>query len=201
MKSTARLLNLYECIYGFAVAIVLVAAAVAVAQRPVLPRNLVHRAAGAGSARAPGSRCGASLARVSALRPHSGSEAFFLPREPQVPPAARTWRSRSGARGAASGVWPGREGAHGVGGTPFVSLSVAPKELGHKDMDSNRVADRTVLSLSSMGLKRGERHTAHRQQMSRTLLLRPCCRGLPVWRRFPRAIFGPGDPARPGMAA
>ena len=32
MKRTARLLNLYECIYGFAVAIVLVAAAVAVAR-------------------------------------------------------------------------------------------------------------------------------------------------------------------------
>src|SRR5262249_20461259 len=52
------------------------------------------------------------------------------------------------------------------GNTPFVSLSVAPKELGHKDMDSNRVADGTVLPRSLMGLKRGERHTAHRQQMN-----------------------------------
>ena len=51
------------------------------------------------------------------------------------------------------------------GGTPFVSLSLAPKELGQNDMDSNRVADRTVLSRSLMGLKRGERHMAHRQQM------------------------------------
>ncbi|MGE9008947.1 cytochrome P450 [Leptospira interrogans] len=52
------------------------------------------------------------------------------------------------------------------GNTPFVSLSVAPKQLGHKDMDSNRIADRTVLPRSLMGLKRGERHTAHRQQMN-----------------------------------
>ena len=52
------------------------------------------------------------------------------------------------------------------GNTPFVSLSVAPKELGQKDMDSNRVADGTVLPRSLMGLKRGERHTAHRQQMN-----------------------------------
>ena len=52
------------------------------------------------------------------------------------------------------------------GSTPFVSLSVAPKELGQKDMDSNRVADNTVLPRSLMGLKRGERHTAHRQQMN-----------------------------------
>jgi cytochrome P450 len=52
------------------------------------------------------------------------------------------------------------------GNTPFVSLSVAPKALGQKDMDSNRVADGTVLPRSLMGLKRGERHTAHRQQMN-----------------------------------
>jgi cytochrome P450 len=52
------------------------------------------------------------------------------------------------------------------GNTPFVSLSVAPKELGRQDMDSNRVADNTVLPRSLMGLKRGKRHTAHRQQMS-----------------------------------
>jgi hypothetical protein len=52
------------------------------------------------------------------------------------------------------------------GNTPFVSLSVAPKELGQKDMDSNRVADNTVLPRSLMGLKRGERHTAHRQLMN-----------------------------------
>jgi cytochrome P450 len=33
-------------------------------------------------------------------------------------------------------------------------------------MDSNRIADRTVLPRSLMGLKRGERHTAHPQQMN-----------------------------------
>ncbi len=31
------------------------------------------------------------------------------------------------------------------GNTPFVSFSVAPKEFGQKDIDSNRVADGTVL--------------------------------------------------------
>ena len=36
-------------------------------------------------------------------------------------------------------------------------------------MDSNRVADNTVLPRSLMGLKRGERHTAHRQQMKPAL--------------------------------
>jgi cytochrome P450 len=53
-----------------------------------------------------------------------------------------------------------------VGNTPFVSLSVAPKELGHKDMDSNRVADNSVLPRSLMGLKKGERHSAHRHEMN-----------------------------------
>ena len=66
------------------------------------------------------------------------------------------------------------------GSTPFVSLSVAPKELGHKDMDSNRVADNTVLPLSLMGLKRGERHTEHRQHMNPQFapkaVLRGACR-------------------------
>lgn len=52
------------------------------------------------------------------------------------------------------------------GGTPFVSLAVAPKELARSDMESNRVADRTVLPRSLMGQRRGERHTAHRQQMA-----------------------------------
>ena len=31
--------------------------------------------------------------------------------------------------------------------TPFVSFSVAPKEFGQKDMDSNRVADGTRLHI------------------------------------------------------
>ena len=52
------------------------------------------------------------------------------------------------------------------GSTPFVSLSVAPVELQQRDMDSNRRADRTVLPRSSMGLPRGEQHTAHRRQMT-----------------------------------
>ena len=55
------------------------------------------------------------MARASALRPHSWSEAFVLRRKPQVVAAPRTWRPGSGARGAASGVRPGREGPHGVG--------------------------------------------------------------------------------------
>jgi cytochrome P450 len=52
------------------------------------------------------------------------------------------------------------------GSTPFVSLSVVSGELRNKDMDSNRKADRTVLPQSSMGLARGDQHTAHKRQMT-----------------------------------
>jgi cytochrome P450 len=65
------------------------------------------------------------------------------------------------------------------GSAPFVSLSVAPKELGQKDMDSNRRADRTVLANSSMGLKRGDRHTAHRQQMKPHFFPKAVLQGAP----------------------
>ena len=112
-------------------------------------------------------RAARRLARVSAIRPHPRSEAFVLPREPQVPAPPRTRRAGSGARGAASGVRPGREGPHGVG-QHAVRLAFGRAEGSRAQGHGLRTASptATVLSTSLMGLKRGERHTAHRQQMN-----------------------------------
>ena len=64
MMSTAALLKLYERIYGFAVAILLVASGVAFAFAVafVFPQSLVSRVAGAGSAGATGPGCGLPMA-------------------------------------------------------------------------------------------------------------------------------------------
>jgi cytochrome P450 len=165
MKSTARLLNLYEWIYGFAVAAVLAVSGFAVASLLSFP--------------------GVWFLPL-ALAPF-GFLAFAIARRwrefrryahiPGPKPSFFVGSLRSlllhehGARDRAlvelhQAYGPVVKVHMAWGGTPFVSLSVAPKELGQKDMDSNRVADRTVLSLSLMGLKRGERHMAHRQQMT-----------------------------------
>jgi cytochrome P450 len=164
MKSTAGLLKLYECIYGFVVGIVLVAAGVAFASA------LSFREAWLLAALAPLGLLALGVAfRLGEFRRYAhipgpkpsffvGSLRYLLLHEHGARDRALVELHRVyGPVVKVHMAW---------GGTPFVSLSVAPKELGHKDMDSNRVADNTVLPRSLMGLKRGERHTAHRQQMN-----------------------------------
>jgi cytochrome P450 len=166
MKSTARLLNLYECIYGLATAAVLVASGLAVASILSVPGVWFL----APLALAPFGLLALGVA-------HRWREFRRYAHIPGPKPSFLLGSLRSlllhehGARDRAlvelhQAYGPVVKVHMAWGGTPFVSLSVAPKELGQKDMDSNRVADRTVLSLSLMGLKRGERHMAHRQQMT-----------------------------------
>ena len=163
-KSTAGLLKLYESIYGFAVAIVLVASGLAIAAALPFPEPWFF------AALAPLGL----LAVCVALRWREFRRYAHIP-GPKPSFFVGSLRSlllhEHGARDRAlvelHRVYGPVVRVHMAwGNTPFVSLSVAPKELGQKDMDSNRVADGTVLPRSLMGLKRGERHTAHRQQMN-----------------------------------
>ncbi|CAN7735248.1 cytochrome P450 [Bradyrhizobium sp. LjRoot220] len=164
MKSTAVLLKLYECVYGSVVVIVLVAAGV------TLACALSFREAWLLAALAPLGLLALGVAfRLGEFRRYAhipgpkpsffvGSLRYLLLHEHGARDRALVELHRVyGPVVKVHMAW---------GSTPFVSLSVAPKELGHKDMDSNRVADNTVLPRSLMGLKRGERHTAHRQQMN-----------------------------------
>lgn len=164
MKSTAALLKLYECIYGFVVAILLVAAGFAFANVLSFPEAwrlaalapLGLLALGVALrwrefrryAHIPGPKPSFFVGNLRALllHEHGARDRALVELHRVYGPVVRIHMA-----------W---------GNTPFVSLSVAPKELGQKDMDSNRVADGTVLPRSLMGLKRGERHTAHRQQMN-----------------------------------
>jgi hypothetical protein len=162
MKNTAGLLKLYEWIYGIGVAIVLVISglgiavffphpwffaalaplgllAVCVALRWREFRRYAH-------IRGPKPSFFLGSLRSLLLHEHGARDRALVELHRVYGPVVRVHMA-----------W---------GNTPFVSLSVAPKELGQKDMDSNRVADRTVLPRSLMGLKRGERHTTHRQQMN-----------------------------------
>ena len=164
MKSTAALLKLYECIYGFVVAILLIAAGFAFANILSFPEAW----------------CLAAPAPLGLLTLGVALRWREFRRYAHIPgpkPSFFVGNLRSlllhehGARDRAlvelHRVYGPVVRVHMAwGNTPFVSLSVAPKELGQKDMDSNRVADGTVLPRSLMGLKRGERHTAHRQQMN-----------------------------------
>jgi cytochrome P450 len=52
------------------------------------------------------------------------------------------------------------------GSRPFVSVAEVPKSIRQASIDSNRRADSTVLPNSLMGLKAGEKHQAHRQQLN-----------------------------------
>ncbi|RZL95801.1 MAG: hypothetical protein EOP82_02020 [Variovorax sp.] len=52
------------------------------------------------------------------------------------------------------------------GSRPFVSVAEVPKSLRQASIDSNRRADSRVLPNSLMGLKAGEKHQAHRQQLN-----------------------------------
>ncbi|HUG23996.1 cytochrome P450 [Piscinibacter sp.] len=52
------------------------------------------------------------------------------------------------------------------GSRPFVSVAEVPKAIRQKSVDSNRHADGTVLPNSLMGLKLGDKHQAHRQQIN-----------------------------------
>lgn len=164
MKNTAGLLKLYESIYGFAVAIVLVASGLAIAAVLSFPQPWFF------AALAPLGL----LALCVALRWREFRRYAHIP-GPKPSFFLGSLRSlllhEHGARDRAlvelHRVYGPVVRVHMAwGNTPFVSLSVAPKELGQKDMDSNRVADGTTLPRSLMGLKRGERHTAHRQQMN-----------------------------------
>ncbi|MBR1249934.1 cytochrome P450 [Bradyrhizobium sp. AUGA SZCCT0169] len=164
MKNTVGLLKSYEFIYGFAVAIVLVASGLAIAA------GLSFRQPWFFAALAPFGL----LALCVALRWREFRRYAHIP-GPKPSFFLGSLRSlllhEHGARDRALVELHRLYGpvvrVHMAwGNTPFVSLSVAPKELGQKDMDSNRVADNTVLPRSLMGLKRGERHTAHRQQMN-----------------------------------
>jgi cytochrome P450 len=164
MKNTAGLLKLYESIYGFAVAIVLVASGLAIAAGLSFPQPWFFAAlAPLGLlalwvalrwrefrryAHIPGPKPSFFLGSLRSLllHEHGARDRALVELHRVYGPVVRVHMA-----------W---------GNTPFVSLSVAPKELGQKDMDSNRVADGTVLPRSLMGLKRGERHTAHRQQMN-----------------------------------
>jgi cytochrome P450 len=166
MKSTARLLNLYGCLYGVAIAAVLAASGLGVASAMVYPAAWLL----APLALAPLGLLALGMARrVRELRRYA--------HVPGPKPSFFLGNLRSlllHEHGARDRALVELHQAHGPvvkvhmawGSTPFVSLSSAPKELGHRDMDSNRVADRTVLSQSLMGLQKGERHTAHRQQLS-----------------------------------
>jgi cytochrome P450 len=164
MKRTAVLLNFYESIYGLAIAVVLVASGFAFAcvlpfpgawlLAPLTPLGLLFLAAGLRwrefrrYAHIPGPKPSffVGTLRSLLLHEHGARDRALLELHRVYGPVVKVHMA-----------W---------GNTPFVSLSVAPKDLGHKDMDSNRVADNTVLPRSLMGLKRGERHTAHRQQMN-----------------------------------
>jgi cytochrome P450 len=164
MKNTAGLLKLYEFIYGFAVAAVLVVSGVAIAAAVLFPEPWFF------AALAPL----ALLTLCVALRWREFRRYAHIP-GPKPSFLLGSLRSlllhEHGARDRAlvelHRVYGPVVRIHMAwGNTPFVSLSVAPKELGQREMDSNRVADNTVLPRSLMGLKRGEKHTAHRQQMS-----------------------------------
>ena len=195
---TALLLNIYECIYGAAVAVVLAGPVLAVAGIVPFPdfgcsprwrRSAFWR-----------------WARLIACA-SSGATPAFLVRslrfswKPQVPVL-----HEHGARDRALVELHQKYGPvvklHMAWGcTPFVSISSAPKDLGRNDMDSNRVADRTLLSRSLMGLKRGERHTAHRQKMSPHFTPKAVLQAASRLDQVSRSIFGPGDAGRPGTAA
>ncbi|MDB5581732.1 MAG: hypothetical protein JWR80_6908 [Bradyrhizobium sp.] len=164
MKTTAGLLKLYESIYGFVIAIVFVASGLALAAALSFPEPWFF------AALAPLGL----LALCVALRWREFRRYAHIP-GPKPSFFVGSLRSlllhEHGARDRALVELHRLYGpvvrVHMAwGNTPFVSLSVAPKELGQKDMDSNRVADGTVLPRSLMGLKRGERHTTHRQQMN-----------------------------------
>jgi cytochrome P450 len=164
MKNTAGLLKLYEGIYGFAVSIVLVVSGSAIAVALSFPEPWFF----------------AALAPLGLLAVCVALRWRELRRYAHIPgpkPSFFVGSLRSlllHEHGARDRTLVELHRVYGPvvrvhmawGNTPFVSLSVAPKELGQKDMDSNRVADGTVLPRSLMGLKRGERHTAHRQQMN-----------------------------------
>ncbi|AZO81946.1 MULTISPECIES: cytochrome P450 [unclassified Bosea (in: a-proteobacteria)] len=164
MKSAAALLKLYECLYGFVITIVLVVAILAFARMLSSPEAWLLVA----------------LAPVGVLALGVAFRCLELRRYAHIPGPKPSFFVGSlkflllhnhGARDRAlvelHRVYGPVVKIHMAwGNTPFVSLSVAPKDLGHKDMDSNRVADSTVLPRSLMGLRRGERHTAHRQQMN-----------------------------------
>lgn len=166
MKSAARILNLYERIYGSAVAVVLVASGLVAASVMVLPGAWFF---------AP-----LALVALGLLALVVARRLLEFRRYAHVPgpkPSFFLGNLRSlllHEHGARDRALVELHQAYGSvvkvhmawGGTPFVSLSIAPKELGRKDMDSNRVADRTVLPRSLMGQEKGERHTAHRQQMN-----------------------------------
>jgi cytochrome P450 len=166
MKRTAVLLNFYECVYGLTIAVVLLASGFAFAS----VRDLSEAWWLAPLTLAP---LGLLVVAI-ALRWREFRRYAHIP-GPKPSFFVGALRSlllhEHGARDRAlvelHRVYGPVVKVHMAwGNTPFVSLSVAPKELGHKDMDSNRVADNTVLPRSLMGLKRGERHTAHRQQMN-----------------------------------
>ncbi|MGY8707085.1 cytochrome P450 [Bradyrhizobium sp. 18BD] len=164
MKTTASLLKLYKSIYGFAVAIVLVGSGLAVAAAlsfaepwffaALAPLGLLAACMALRwrefrrYAHVPGPKPQFFLGSLRSLllHEHGARDRALVELHREYGPVVRVHMA-----------W---------GNTPFVSLSVAPKELGRQDMDSNRVADSTVLPRSLMGLKRGERHTAHRQQMN-----------------------------------
>jgi cytochrome P450 len=163
-QSTAGLLKLYECIYGFGVAIVVVASGFAVAAAWSVPEPWFLGAL-------------APLGLLAVCVARRWREFRRYAHIPGPTPSFFLGSLRSlllhehGARDRALVelhrlYGPVVKVHMAWGSTPFVSLSVAPKELGQKDMDSNRVADGTVLPRSLMGLKRGERHTAHRQQIN-----------------------------------
>ena len=163
-RTTADLLKLYEYIYGFGVAIVLVTSGFAVAAALSFPEPWFFAAL-------------APLGLLAVCAARRWREFRRYAHIPGPKPSFFVGSLRSlllhehGARDRAlvelHRVYGPVVRVHMAwGNTPFVSLSVAPKELGQKDMDSNRVADGTVLPRSLMGLKRGERHTAHRQQMN-----------------------------------
>jgi len=160
-NGTAFLLNVYECIYGAAVVVLLTGPVLAVA----------------GTVSFPGLWLLVALAPVGLLALGAAHRLREFRRYAGIPgpqPSFFLGSLRSlllhehGARDRALVELHQKYGPvvklHMAWGcTPFVSISSAPKDLGRNDMDSNRVADRTLLSRSLMGLKRGERHTAHRQ--------------------------------------
>lgn len=191
MKRTAVLLNFYECIYGLVIAVVLVVSGFAFASVLLFPESWPL----ASLALAP---LGLLVLGV-VLR---GREFRRYSHIPGPKPSFFVGSLRSlllhehGARDRAlvelhRMYGPVVKVHMAWGSTPFVSLSVAPKELGHKDMDSNRVADSTVLPRSLMGLKRGERHTAHRLHMTPQFtpkaVLQGACRMEQVSARYLRA--------------
>jgi len=166
MKRTAVLLNFYECIYGLTIAVVLLASGLAIASILFFPENwrLASMALSPLELLAVG-----TVLRWREFRRYShipGPKPSFF-----VGNLRSLLLHEHGARDRAlvelhRMYGPVVKVHMAWGSTPFVSLSVAPKELGHKDMDSNRVADNTVLPRSLMGLKKGERHTAHRLHMT-----------------------------------